>query len=71
MPTEDKTKLPIALSDADQRQVLKLYRKIQRSRAKLVGPDGKTQSLPVSLYDFLGKLIANLCEGPVCGDRSE
>jgi excisionase family DNA binding protein len=28
-----------------------------------VGPDGKTQSLPVSLYEFLVKLIADLCEG--------
>lgn len=63
MPTQDETKLPIALSEADQRQVLELYQKIQRSRAKLVGPDGKTQSLPVSLYEFLVKLIADLCEG--------
>ena len=29
--------------------MLELYRKIQRSRAKLVGPDGKPQSLPGSL----------------------
>lgn len=43
--------------------MLELYQKIQRSRAKLVGPDGKTQSLPVSLYEFLVKLIADLCEG--------
>lgn len=63
MPTQDDTKLPIALSEDDQQQVLELYQKIQRSRAKLVGPDGKTQSLPVSLYEFLVKLIADLCEG--------
>lgn len=63
MPAQDETKLPIVLSEADQRQVLELYQKIQRSRAKLVGPDGKTQSLPVSLYEFLVKLIADLCEG--------
>ena len=54
---------PLAISDADQKQVLELYQKIQRSRAKLVGPDGKTQSLPVSLYGFLVKLVADLCEG--------
>ncbi|MBI3682802.1 MAG: helix-turn-helix domain-containing protein [Acidobacteria bacterium] len=35
----------------------------RRSRAKLVGPDGRTQNLPVSLYEFLVKLIAGLCEG--------
>jgi excisionase family DNA binding protein len=47
----------------DRRQVLDLYQQIQRSRAKLVGPDGKTQRLPVSLHGFLVKLIAELCEG--------
>ena len=54
---------PLAISAGDQKQVLELYQKIQRSRAKLVGPGGKTQSLPVSLYEFLVKLIADLCEG--------
>jgi excisionase family DNA binding protein len=58
-----EAELPLVISGADQRQVLELYQKIQRSRAKLVGPDGKTQNLPVSLYEFLVKLIGNLCEG--------
>lgn len=62
MPQRE-AELPLAISEADQRQVLELYQKIQRSRAKLVGPDGKTQNLPVSLYEFLVKLIADLCEG--------
>jgi excisionase family DNA binding protein len=53
----------LATSGADRQQVRDLYRKIQRSRAKLVGPDGKTQSLPVSLHDFLAKLTAGLREG--------
>jgi excisionase family DNA binding protein len=56
-------KLPVALSEADQRQILDLYQKIQRSRAKLVGPDGKPQVLPVSLRDFLVKLMAVLSAG--------
>lgn len=55
--------IPFAIPESDQRQVLELYQKIQRSRAKLVGPDGKTQSLPVSLYEFLVKLIGDLCQG--------
>ena len=63
MPHKEQIQAPIALSETDQRQVLELYQKIQRSRAKLVGPDGRTQSLPVSLYEFLVKLIADLCEG--------
>jgi len=53
----------LAISEADQRQVQELYQKIQKSRARLVGPDGKTQNLPVSLYEFLVKLIGDLCEG--------
>jgi len=63
MPRQDRIETLIALSESDQQQVLELYRKIQRSRAKLVGPDGKTQSLPVSLPEFLAKLTADLCEG--------
>jgi len=63
MPRKEEAQVPLAISETDQRQVLELYQKIQRSRAKLVGPDGKTQNLPVSLYEFLVKLIADLCEG--------
>ena len=63
MRSGEETRVPLAISERDQKQVVELYQKIQRSRAKLVGPDGKTQSLPVSLYEFLVKLIADLCEG--------
>lgn len=64
MPIEkEEAGTPLALSASDQRQVLELYQKIQRSRAKLVGPDGSTQNLPVSLYEFLVKVIGDLCEG--------
>lgn len=63
MPKKDAPQTPLAVSEDDQRQVLELYQKIQRSRAKLVGPDGRTQNLPVSLYEFLVKLIGDLCEG--------
>lgn len=63
MLRKEEAQVPLAISETDQKQVLELYQKIQRSRAKLVGPDGKTQSLPVSLYEFLVKLVADLCEG--------
>lgn len=63
MPSLEGANTPIALSDADQKQVPELYQKIQRSRAKLVGPDGRTQNLPVSLHEFLVKLTGDLCEG--------
>ena len=63
MPSLEAASTQIALSNADQKQVLELYRKIQNSRAKLVGPGGRTQDLPVSLYEFLVTLIADLDEG--------
>lgn len=63
MPPEDEVEVPLAITETDQKQVAALYQEIQRSRAKLVGPDGKTQNLPVSLDEFLVKLIADLCEG--------
>jgi len=63
MHPKEEAGAPLAISETDQKQVLELYQKIQRSRAKLVGPDGKAQGLPVSLYDFLVRLIADLCEG--------
>ncbi|MBE7544375.1 MAG: helix-turn-helix domain-containing protein [Bryobacteraceae bacterium] len=63
MLRKEESQAPLAISETDQKQVLELYQKIQRSRAKLVGPDGKSHSLPVSLYEFLVKLIADLCEG--------
>lgn len=63
MLRKEEAQVPLAISETDQRQVLELYQKIQRSRAKLVGPDGKTRNLPVSLYEFLVKLIADLREG--------
>jgi excisionase family DNA binding protein len=63
MRSGEKTRVPLAISDDDLKQVLTLYQKFRRSRAKLVGPDGKAQSLPVSHYDFLARLIAELREG--------
>jgi excisionase family DNA binding protein len=63
MALQEQPQAPVALSESDQRQVLALYQKIQRSRAKLVGPDGRTQSMPASLCEFLTTLTADLSEG--------
>jgi excisionase family DNA binding protein len=63
MPQAAEAQIPLAISAKEQEQILELYQKMQRSRAKLVGPDGKAQNLPVGLYEFLVKLIADLCEG--------
>jgi excisionase family DNA binding protein len=61
--TQESKPTPLAIAESDQKDIEKLYSAIQRSRAKLVGPDGRTQKLPVSLYKFLLQLIADLQEG--------
>ena len=55
--------VPVPISEGDQRDIQALYQKIARSQAKLVGPDGCSQRLPVSLYEFLVQLIADLQAG--------
>ena len=63
MPVRNKAQLSVTLSDVDQRRVVDLYRKIQGSRAALVGADGKSYRLPSSLPEFLIKVVDHLGEG--------
>ena len=63
MPGQAECETPLLMQQEEQQEILELYQKIQRSRAKLVGPDGKTHRLPNSLYSFLLRLIADLKEG--------
>src|SRR5438552_18270042 len=63
MRSGKETRVPLGISEGDPKQAFELYRKIQRSRAKLVNQDGRAQNLPVSLYEFLVTLTADLCEG--------
>jgi excisionase family DNA binding protein len=53
----------IAISEQDQREIHDLYSKLRAAEAKLVGPDGKIQVLPGSLYSFLCQLLADLKDG--------
>ena len=53
----------LAISDKDQREIQDLYLKIRTSDAKLVGPDGRAQLLPPSLYSFLCTLLGDLKDG--------
>jgi excisionase family DNA binding protein len=53
----------ISISEQDQRDIHDLYSKLRAAEAKLVGPDGKTQVLPGSLYSFLCQLLADLKDG--------
>ena len=61
--TKEPRAVPLALSESDRRDIQALYQKIARSQAQLVGPDGRSQRLPVSLYEFLVQLIADLQAG--------
>jgi len=55
--------VPLAISERDQKDIEALYEKFARSQAKLVGPDGRSQRLPDSVYAFLVQLIADLQAG--------
>lgn len=58
-----RAKEAVPIKARDQQQIMDLYQKIKRCRAKLVSPDGRTEDLPVSLSEFLGKLAADLASG--------
>jgi excisionase family DNA binding protein len=59
-----ETGLPnVPLSGKDQREIQEIYEKLRTAEAKLVGPDGRTQILPTSLYSFLCRLLADLKAG--------
>jgi excisionase family DNA binding protein len=53
----------IELSAKEQREILDIYAKLRDAHAKLVGPDGVTQTLPPNLYAFLLRLLADLKAG--------
>jgi len=53
----------ISISDQDQREIHDLYSKLRAAEAKLVGPDGRAQTMPGSLYSFLCRLLADLKDG--------
>lgn len=53
----------VPISNKDQREIQDIYQKLRTADAKLVGPDGKTQVLPNTLYSFLCTLLADLKAG--------
>lgn len=59
--SQDKTGVPLSVQD--QREIQLLYAKIVQAEPKLVGPDGKTQKLPPSIYSFLCQLLGDLKAG--------
>jgi excisionase family DNA binding protein len=57
------SKVVMSVEEKDQRDIQDLYSKLRSVEPKLVGPDGKTQVLPGSLYSFLCRLLADLKDG--------
>jgi excisionase family DNA binding protein len=60
MRTKEAAPAGVRIRASGQRQALDLYQRIQQSRARLVGPDGRRRSLPASLQEFLLEVIAGL-----------
>jgi excisionase family DNA binding protein len=60
LPAEKGQEIPV--SENDSRRIEELYSAFRRSNAKLISPDGATNSLPGSLYSFLVELTALLNE---------
>src|SRR5882724_3195630 len=54
---------PIAIQHAEEEQVRKLRRLIQRGSAKLVGPDGDEIELPSTIHNVLLLILKNLQAG--------
>ena len=60
MPAKARVAPGVPISARDQKQVVDLYQRIRRGRARLVSADGRTQDLPASVNEFLTKLTAGL-----------
>ena len=61
--TKGVQQTPLDMSQQNQQEILKLYERMRRSKAKLIGPDGHAVNLPDSLYAFLCRVLADLLEG--------
>jgi excisionase family DNA binding protein len=63
MATKETTVPALPISGKDQREIQDIYEKLRTAEAKLVGPDGRTQVLPSTLYAFLCRLLSDLKAG--------
>jgi len=53
----------VQIRSSERLEVIESYQKLRAAEAKLVGPDGKAESLPNNLYSFLLRLLADLRAG--------
>lgn len=50
----------VPVSTKEQKEIIELYKKLREVEAKLVGPDGKSETLPPNINSFLFRLLAEL-----------
>ena len=53
----------VSVPSREQREEVETYQKLRAAEAKLVGPDGRAETLPNNLYSFLLRLLADLRAG--------
>jgi excisionase family DNA binding protein len=51
------------LDGQDQKEILGLYAELLRGEVKIVGPSGRSESIPPNVYSFLCRLLADLKAG--------
>ncbi len=52
-----------SVTSREQREEVETYQKLRAAEAKLVGPDGRAETLPNNLYSFLLRVLADLRAG--------
>ena len=53
----------LGIPSQEHREEVETYQKLRAAEAKLVGPDGRAETLPNNLYSFLLRLLADLRAG--------
>lgn len=53
----------VDISLKEQREIADTYSKLREVEAKLIGPNGRTETLPNNLYSFLLRVLADLRAG--------
>src|SRR5579859_7256622 len=53
----------VDISQKEHKEIGDIYLKLREAEAKLIGPDGRAETLPNNVYSFLLRLLADLRDG--------